>query len=117
MSDLEGKRILVLDDEPLIVMLLEDILADLGCAVVGPALDVAEAERLARTSAIDAAILDVNVHDRTSRSVAELLKARGIPFVIATGYDGDGVMPGANGTLHKPYGQNEVKAALLGLLG
>ena len=41
MSDLEGKRILVLDDEPLIVMLLEDILADLRCAVVGPVLDVA----------------------------------------------------------------------------
>ncbi|NNG56427.1 response regulator [Sphingomonas paucimobilis] len=117
MSDLEGKRILVLDDEPLIVMLLEDILADLRCAVVGPVLDVAEAEKLARTAEIDAAILDLNVHDRTTHSVAELLKARGIPFVIASGYDGDGGLAGADGTLNKPFGPDRVKAALLGLLG
>lgn len=65
-SRLEGKRILVVEDEPFIAMTLEDTLADLQCLVVGPALDVAAGEELARHARIDAAILDVNVGSRIS---------------------------------------------------
>ncbi|WP_286773641.1 MULTISPECIES: response regulator [unclassified Sphingomonas] len=112
MSDLDGKRILIVDDEPLIAMLLEDILADLRCVIVGPAFDIPEAERLARSEAIDAAILDLNVEGRTSHSVAALLQARRIPFVLASGYDDGSLLPGAGGTLNKPFRPHHVRAAL-----
>lgn len=112
MSNFEGKRILVLEDEPLIAMLLEDILGDLGCIVVGPALDLPAAELLACQERIDAAILDFHVGDRTSLPVAELLQARKIPFVVASGYDDAGVLPGAFGTLNKPFRCENVETAL-----
>jgi PAS domain S-box-containing protein len=116
-SNFEGKRILVLEDEPLIAMMLEDILVELGCHVVGPASDIAGAEALAREAAIDAAILDVNVGDRTSHPVAELLKARSIPFLVASGYDDADALPGAGGTLSKPFRPANVMLALELILG
>lgn len=117
MSDLEGKRILILEDEPLIAMVLEDILDELGCLVVGPASDIAEAETLARDAPVDAAILDVHVGDRTSHSVAELLQARSIPFLVASGFGDADALPGAGGTLSKPFRPVNVMLALDLLLG
>jgi DNA-binding response OmpR family regulator len=111
MSSLEGKRILVLEDEPLIAMLLEDMLEEFGCVTVGPALDIAPAEALARDEPIDAAILDIHIGGRTSHSVAALLHERHIPFVIASG-DGADPMPGSKGMLGKPYRAESVKAQL-----
>lgn len=116
MSGFAGKRILVVDDEPLIAMMLEDILVDMGCAVVGPALEVGEAEALAREATIDAAILDFNLGNRTSRSVAELLLERQIPFVVASGDGEAAIVPGAGGALNKPFWPATVKAALSGLI-
>jgi DNA-binding response OmpR family regulator len=117
MTGLVDKRVLVVEDEPLIAMLLEDMLDDLGCAVVGPALNVPDAEALAREGAIDLAILDVNLGNRTSHSVAALLQARGIPFVIASGNDQEAdTMPGAGGALNKPFGPAAVAAALQRLI-
>lgn len=116
MSRFAGKRILVVDDEPLIAMMLEDILDDLGCAVIGPALDVGEAEALAREAAIDAAILDVNLGDGTSHSVAELLCERHIPFVVASGDGEANTVPGAGGALNKPFWPVMVEAALIELM-
>ncbi|GGD84389.1 response regulator [Tsuneonella deserti] len=112
MSEFEGKRILVLEDEPLIAMILEDVLQDLGCAVVGPVYDVAEAEALARDAPIDAAILDIHVGDHTSHSVAERFAERGVPFVVASGSDEAGELPGAAGLLGKPFNPAMVKLAL-----
>ncbi|WP_423605246.1 response regulator [Sphingomonas sp. MS122] len=116
MSGSAGKRILIVDDEPLIAMMLEDILGDLGYAVVGPALEVGEAEALAREAAIDAAILDVNLGNRTSHSVAELLRERQIPFVVASGDGKATIMPGAGGALAKPFWPAMVRAALSNLI-
>ena len=117
MSDLERKRILVLEDEPLIAMMLEDILVELGCLVVGPASDIAGAEALVGDAAIDAAILDVNIGDRTSHPVAELLQARRIPFLVASGYGDAEALPSASGALNKPYRQENVMLALELILG
>jgi len=116
MSGFAGKRILVVDDEPLIAMMLEDILDDLGCAVVGPALGADEAEALAREAAIDAAILDLNLGDRTSHSIAALLRERGIPFVVASGDGEAAAVPGADGALNKPFWPATVEAALTRLI-
>jgi DNA-binding response OmpR family regulator len=78
-------RILVVDDEPLIAMLVEDWLNELGCEVVGPAGTVQHGLDLAGSAEIDGAILDVRLGDQDSYSVANALRARGIPFAFATG--------------------------------
>lgn len=78
-------RILVVDDEPLISMLVEDWLADLGCEVVGPARSVEDGLRFAGLGPLDGAILDVNLAGQNCFSVASALQKRGIPFAFATG--------------------------------
>jgi len=78
-------RILVVDDEPLVSMLVENWLVELGCEVVGPARSVEQGLDMAGSAALDGAILDVNLSGRNSYAVAEVLKQRGVPFAFATG--------------------------------
>lgn len=85
-SDLHGRRILLVEDEMLVSMFLEDALRRLGCEIVGPAARLAKAVELADAAAIDAAILDVNVHGEEVYPAAEKLAARDIPFAFVTGY-------------------------------
>ena len=88
-----GARILIVDDEALVAMLLEDMLSDLGCRVVATASRVAHALVVAsdNAQALDGAILDVNVAGESVEPVAAALAARGVPFVFATGYGQAGV--------------------------
>ena len=86
-----GRNVLVVDDEPLIAMLIEDMLLDIGCTVVGPAYKLNEALDLARESQIDCAILDLNLEGEPTVAVAEVLRARNIPFVFASGYAASGL--------------------------
>jgi CheY-like chemotaxis protein len=113
------RRVLVVEDDSLVAMLIEDIVADLGHEVVGSATRLEEALDLARTASFDAAILDVNLAGRRSFPVADVLKARGIPFIFATGYDTEGLEEGYRDavTLHKPFQAEDVKAALAKLMG
>jgi len=83
---LQGKRILVVEDEGLIAMLIGDAILDEGGVVVGPAPDLDRAVALARDEGIDAAVLDCNLAGRSSDPVADILVTRGIPFLFATGY-------------------------------
>ncbi|WP_437795863.1 response regulator [Sorangium sp. So ce693] len=83
---LEGLRVLIVEDEPMIASSLEDVLTDLGCVVVGPALNMKDAMRLARAAEIDGASLDVNIAGEKVYPVADILSERGIPFVFLTGY-------------------------------
>lgn len=78
-------RILVVDDEPLIAMLVEDWLTELGCEVVGPVRSVNDGLALAANAALDGAILDIRLGGETSYPVAGALRERGIPFAFATG--------------------------------
>jgi CheY-like chemotaxis protein len=79
-------RILVVEDEYLIRMLLEDMLADLGYAVAAAVGTIAEASTLAESGEFDAAILDVNLDGEPIYPVADILAKRGLPFVFVTGY-------------------------------
>jgi DNA-binding response OmpR family regulator len=83
---------LVVEDEFLIADLIEDILRRLGCEVVGPEASLEGAMRLARDEALDGAILDVTIRGGAVFPVAETLAARGVPFVLASGY-GDRSLP------------------------
>lgn len=91
MTLLNGKRILIVEDEPLIAMTVEDMIAELGGIVVGPAANVTEGLRLAATAPIDAALLDVNINGCRSDDIAHALAQRGVPYIFATGYGRKGV--------------------------
>jgi len=111
-------RILVLDDEPLISMLVEDWLAELGCDVVGPARSVEEGLSLVDEGQLDGAILDVNLSGQNSYSLANALQLRGVPFAFATGEGGVGPESGFESPilLAKPFNFDRVKAVLDQLL-
>jgi CheY-like chemotaxis protein len=98
-------RVLVVEDELMIRMLLEDMLGELGYTVAAQAARVEEALDAAKNAAFDVAILDVNLNGQTVVPVAEALDARGMPFVFATGY-GDVGLPEAfrnRPMLKKPF--------------
>jgi len=94
-NTLPGKRILVVEDDFFICDDLTMSLQDRGAEVVGPAASIEQAlDLIARTAAIDAAVLDINLQGRMSFPVAKALLARGVPFVFATGYAADVVPDG-----------------------
>jgi CheY-like chemotaxis protein len=89
MTDKPRCRILVVEDEATIAMLVEEMVLDFGSEVVGSAAKMEEALRLASDASLDAAILDVNVGGAVVYPVADLLRGRGVPMIIfATGYGG-----------------------------
>ena len=106
-----GKRILVVEDELMIRMLLQDMLADLGHTLAGEAGRIDEAMALAKDGEFDVAILDVNLNGQPISPVVEILIARGLPFVFATGYGQRGVPEPyrQTPTLQKPF-QSEALA-------
>lgn len=113
MSALQGKRILFVEDEPIVAMSVEDMLEELGIDIVGPAGTIDDALALVEHEVIDAGLLDVNIHGERSYSVAEALIAKGIPVVFATGY-GESGWAGAPDApiLDKPYTKSAIAEAL-----
>jgi DNA-binding response OmpR family regulator len=108
----------VLEDEPLVAMLLEEMLLDAGCIVVGPACSIAEGTRLAESEPLDAAVLDVNVNGEMSESVAAVLRSRRIPYAYATGYGSspEGHRDGDVPVLQKPYPAGKLEIVLRELI-
>jgi CheY-like chemotaxis protein len=114
MSAFSNRRILVVEDEFLVSIMLCDMLSEANAAVVGPAANVASALQLIAENQIDAAILDMNLNGQWVDPVAEVLARRRIPFVFTTGY-------GANErsrkfgarTIEKPYALETVEEQLL----
>lgn len=99
------KRILVVEDEIMIQLLLEDMLDELGYTVAAQAARIDQALAAAKTAELDLAILDVNVNGETIAPVADVLAARGVPFVFASGY-GEHGLPAAHRdrpALKKPF--------------
>ncbi len=113
-AGLDGLRVLVVEDEMLVSMLVEDMLMEFGCDIVGPAPDLDQAMALADTAELDAAILDVNVGGRQIFPVADRLKDRGIPFAFASGYGEAGLIEAHRGTpvLQKPFRQGDLERVL-----
>jgi DNA-binding response OmpR family regulator len=111
-------RILVVDDEPLISMLVESWLNELGCEVLGPARSVKQGLALVESAELDGAILDVNLGGETCYPLADVLRGRGVPLAFATG---DGGLDEVHGfkdpiLLHKPFDFEGVKSVLGKLL-
>ena len=85
---LSDRRILVVEDEMMILMLIEDMLSDLGCTAVTTAATVPKALALIDVQVFDAAMLDMNLNSDKSHLVADALAARHVPFFFSTGYSG-----------------------------
>jgi CheY-like chemotaxis protein len=111
-------RILVVDDEPLVSMLVENWLVELGCEVVGPARSVEQGLDIVGSAELDGAILDVNLGGNNSYALAEALKRRGVPFAFATGDSAIGAECGFSDPilLSKPFDFEGVKTVLGKLL-
>lgn len=116
---LRGKRILVVEDEALIAVMVEDMLNEMGSVVVGPAATIEQALALARSDdPIDAAVLDVNVRGERIDPVAEALAARGVPMLFATGYGEVKLASGAAAiVIDKPYTQDKLARGLAAAMG
>jgi CheY-like chemotaxis protein len=101
----DGKRILVVDDEAMIRMLLVYMLSELGYTIAAEAARVEEALEAALNADFDVAILDVNLQGQTISPVAEAIAERGRPFVFATGYNEYGLPEGFRDRpmLRKPF--------------
>ncbi len=113
-------RILIVEDEPLIALMLSDMLAELGFEVVASLNQVSDAlDLLAENTSIDIALLDVNIGAQKIDPVADLLAARGTPFIFTTGYGNAGVPRNyANrAILQKPFHVAELTAKLRSELG
>ena len=88
---LAGMRVMVVEDELLVAMLIEEMLIDEGCTIVGPFSNLADALRAAAEVMVDVAVLDVNLRGEKVYPVATLLAQRGIPFLLLSGYGNDAI--------------------------
>lgn len=113
-----GYKVFVVEDEFLIRMLLEDMLADLGHDIAAVAGSVTEATELAKSSQFDLAILDVNLDGRDVYPVADILTDRGLPFIFVTGYGGRGLPEPyrERPTLQKPFQLEDLRKTMTSVL-
>jgi CheY-like chemotaxis protein len=107
-------KVLVVEDESLVAMLIEDMLSDMGYEVVAVAARFDQALEMARTIGADLAILDLNLAGARTDAVAEILRARGIPFMFATGYGAAGVTAEWSHVpvVQKPFQESDLSRAL-----
>ena len=111
---LSGRRVLVVEDEMLVLIMIEDMLADLGCKSVASAATVEKALALINAQVFDVALLDMNLNGNDSHPVAEALVARGVPFVYSTGNTAPSLRDGYSDrtVLKKPFKHEELAAML-----
>ncbi|MDR3473922.1 MAG: response regulator [Devosia sp.] len=114
---LTGRRILVVEDEMLIVLMIEDMLADLGCEAVTTAATADRALSHIAGQIFDAAMLDMNLDGKDSLTVADALAARGVPFVFCTGNTSNSKADHRDrAVLRKPFSEEALASALGRLL-
>ena len=116
--DFNGRRILVIEDSPVVAPFTADLLGDLGFEVVGPAPNMAVARELVEAREFDAAIMDVHIRGERVFPLCEALEAMGVPFLLTSGY-ADWQLPDKwqdRPRLQKPYTEDQMRDALAGIL-
>ncbi len=115
---IRGAKVLIVEDEAMVAMLLEEFVLELGCDAVEVAASVGTALDLIAEKSFDIAILDVNLEGELSYPVADELELRGIPFLFATGYGAQAIPENyrLHAILQKPFRQREFEQALLNAL-
>lgn len=117
-TELDGRRILIVEDSPVVAEACEDMVRDMGCVVIGPATNMAAALQLAGEEELDGAIVDINIRGGKAFPVLKILNGRRIPFLLTSGY-ADWTMPEEwreQSRLAKPYTPNMLRETLLKLL-
>lgn len=119
MIDRERPRALIVEDEPLVLLDLEDTLTQLGYDVVDKARDLVQGLILAQDRDLDVAVLDVNLAGLSSAKIADILLERGVPFLLISGYTEAGIPERHRNSLRiaKPYESATLRRALRNLLG
>ena len=115
---LEGVRVLVVEDEYFVAILIEEMLESVGCVVMGPIPRLPEALDAVDREDYDVAVLDVNLAGERIDPVADALSERNVPFLFVTGY-GASALPGEyteRPLLHKPFRMAELLGALLSVV-
>jgi CheY-like chemotaxis protein len=115
---LAGRRVLVVEDEPLVALEIETELTEAGAIVLGPVGTLEAAARLIEAERLDAALLDANLGGRSVDALAAALAAREVPFAFASGYGPSGLPAGFRDRplLGKPFGAEALLALVAGLL-
>jgi PAS domain S-box-containing protein len=115
---LHGKRVMLIEDEPLVLMDMESILIAAGCEIIGPAGTIEEAKRLVAEADCDIALVDVNLSGSPVDELAAALTRRNIPFAFVTGYGREALPQGFREAvmLSKPFNQDDLLAVAGGLL-
>ena len=110
-SNLKGLRLLVVEDEAVIALLIEDLVESFGCILAGRASTVAEAIKLVETVPIDGALIDVNLSGEIAAPVSQALSDKHIPLILVTGY----ASPPISGfpVVHKPFGASQLRDAII----
>lgn len=112
MTSLQGKQILVVEDDYVIALMARDMIKELGGIPVGPAGSVIAALQCVRGTALDGALLDRNLNGEESDAVACALARNGVPYVVTSGYDPPPRGPAGPPYLRKPYSARKLRDAL-----
>jgi len=117
-ASMRGRRVLVVEDEAVVALMIVDLLVQAECIVIGPAATTGSALDLIEREAFDCAVLDVKLLDGQVFPVADALAARGVPFLFATGYQSDtlGARYAEVPRIEKVYDCADLLDALAGLL-
>jgi CheY-like chemotaxis protein len=112
--ELSNRKVLVVEDEMIIAMLIEDMLDEFGCKLVGPATNVPRALELIAKESIDVAVLDLNLDGKDTYAIADALQRKNVPFIFATGYGSAGLRQeyGNRPVLQKPFLASDLETAL-----
>ena len=114
-QELSNRKVLVVEDEMMIAMLIEDMLDELGCTLVGPATNVPRALDLIEKQQIEVAVLDLNLDGQDTYAIADALQRKNLPFIFATGYGSAGLRKeyGNQPVLQKPFQISDLEVALV----
>ena len=113
-QELSNRKVLVVEDEMMIAMLIEDMLDEFGCTLVGPATSVPRALDLLGKHPMDVALLDLNLDGQDTYAIAEALQRKNLPFIFATGYGSAGLRQEYvhRPVLQKPFQIRDLETAL-----
>jgi CheY-like chemotaxis protein len=116
--ELSNRKVLVVEDEMMIAMLIEDMLDEFGCKLVGPATNVPRALDLIGKEQVEIAVLDLNLDGQDTYAIADALQQKNVPFIFATGYGLTGLRPeyGDRPVLQKPFQTKDLEVALVDAL-
>lgn len=118
MTSLTGVRVLVVEDEAPVLMLVTDILEEFGCEVAATAASLSRALELAARGGFDLALLDVNLAGERVFPVADLLAGQGVPFIFVTGYGAAGIRDDLRSrpVVAKPFAARDLQARMEAVL-